>query len=355
MHRFLAVIVLILMAPLVAEVLPGSTPIASPALLLSDVLIYGSGALLIRELVRHRGRGWPSILLLGAAYGLIEEGLALQSLFNPAYNHVSEWGARVLGINGVYTELVIIIHVAWSAAIPILLTELLFPAQRSTPYLHRFGLVATSIWYILGVALLGLFARTAYPYDTPPLLLGLVLVIALLLAVIALGVVPLQSPRQPLQLKAPQPRAVLLVSVIGAFAGLALPALLWRAQPAFAHFPLVLVPLLGTLGIVAAMIWLVRHWAQAGDWSDRHRLALAGGALLAHSVVGGLIFTKTASQGITILVLTLVMIGLLGLFAIKVRGRVDALASAARSEGQLLPMAAPHETKQLVGQGKRPI
>src|SRR5262249_42655250 len=153
MRRFLPVMVLIVMAPLVAEVLSGSTPITMPGLLLIDLLIYGPGALLMRELVRRRGRGWVSILLLGVAYGLIEEGLALQSLFNPAYNNVSQWGARLLGINLVYTEVVIIIHVVWSATIPILLTELLFPARRTTPYLRRFGLVATSIWYLLGVAL----------------------------------------------------------------------------------------------------------------------------------------------------------------------------------------------------------
>src|SRR5215469_11340346 len=205
MHRFLAVIVLILMAPLVAEVLPGSTPIASPALLLSDMLIYGSGALLIRELVRHRGRGWPSILLLGAAYGLIEEGLALQSLFNPAYGHVSQWGARLLGINGAYTEVVIITHAVWSAAIPILLTDLLFPARRTSPYLRRAGQIVTGIWYLLGVALLGLFARTTYPYEVPPLLLGLVVVSALGLTVVALGVLPRQAPLPQLPLNALQP------------------------------------------------------------------------------------------------------------------------------------------------------
>ncbi|HLV99168.1 MAG TPA: hypothetical protein VKT82_10895 [Ktedonobacterales bacterium] len=68
MRRFLPVITLIVLAPLVAEVLPGSTRITMPALVLFDVLIYGPGALLIREVVRRRGRGWASILLLGAAY-----------------------------------------------------------------------------------------------------------------------------------------------------------------------------------------------------------------------------------------------------------------------------------------------
>src|SRR5262245_36906401 len=128
MRRVFPAIVLIVLAPLVAEVLAGSTPLTMPALLVVDVLIYGSGALLIRELVRRRRRGWPSILLMGAAYGLIEEGLALQSLFNPGYGSVAHWGARVAGINGVYTVVSILVHMVWSVAVPILLTELLFPA-----------------------------------------------------------------------------------------------------------------------------------------------------------------------------------------------------------------------------------
>src|SRR5215831_7937168 len=58
---------LILVAPLVAEVLPGSAPLSRPGLLPFIVLIYGPGALLIRDVLRRSGRGWIGILLLGAA------------------------------------------------------------------------------------------------------------------------------------------------------------------------------------------------------------------------------------------------------------------------------------------------
>jgi hypothetical protein len=47
--------------------------------------MYGGGALVIREAVRRAGRGWPSILALGLAYGVLEEGLVTQSLFNRDY------------------------------------------------------------------------------------------------------------------------------------------------------------------------------------------------------------------------------------------------------------------------------
>src|SRR3954452_13751890 len=110
MRRFLPAMVLVVMAFLVAELLPGSAPITQPLLWPFLLLIYGPGALLIRELVRRCDRGWASILLLGAAYGFVEEGLALQSLFNPALYNAADWGARIFGINGVYAEAAIVIH-----------------------------------------------------------------------------------------------------------------------------------------------------------------------------------------------------------------------------------------------------
>src|SRR5262245_38659090 len=100
MRRLLPAVVLVGMAFLVAELLPGSAPITQPLLWPFLLLIYGPGALLIRESVRRLDRGWASILLLGAAYGLVEEGLALQSLFNPSLNSAADWGARVFGVNG---------------------------------------------------------------------------------------------------------------------------------------------------------------------------------------------------------------------------------------------------------------
>ena len=71
MRRFLPVIVLVLLSPVVAELLVGSTPISQIIALLFVLPIYDAGALLIRELVRRSGRGWGSILLLVVAYGIV--------------------------------------------------------------------------------------------------------------------------------------------------------------------------------------------------------------------------------------------------------------------------------------------
>jgi hypothetical protein len=120
---------------------------------------------------------------------------------------------------------------------------------------------------------------------------------------------------------APQPWVVLLVATLVAFAWHALLALLWRIQPAFAYGLLVLVPMLGALLLALLMAWLVRCWSQAYDWSDRHLLALASGALVAHSVIGGLIFHHTVADLIGLIILGLVTILLLALFAIRIHGR----------------------------------
>lgn len=84
MRRFSPVLVLLALAPAVAEFLIGNVPLTRPVHLALDVGLYGGGAVLVREAVRRRGLGWPAILLLGVAYAVVEEALVLQTVFNPA-------------------------------------------------------------------------------------------------------------------------------------------------------------------------------------------------------------------------------------------------------------------------------
>jgi hypothetical protein len=90
----------------------------------------GGGAVLIRELARRRGPGWGRIALLGAAYAIIEEGLVIQSMFNPNLFNASLLGGTALGVNWVWVEWTFGYHIMWSIAIPILLIEL--PEQGNT-------------------------------------------------------------------------------------------------------------------------------------------------------------------------------------------------------------------------------
>ena len=66
------------------------------------------------------GRGWPAILLLGVAYGLVEEGLTLQSLTSSTiYPAMAGLAPRVAGVNVAYTVMVLTYHAVISIAIPI--------------------------------------------------------------------------------------------------------------------------------------------------------------------------------------------------------------------------------------------
>jgi len=133
------------MSPMVGELLSGSSPPSSffnPFSLFILSGLYGSGALIVRESVRRWGKGWPSVLLLGAAYGILEEGVMVKSFFDPSWPDLGLLGVygRWMGVNWVWAEWLTIYHAIYSITIPILLIELLFPAYRRSNYLDRRGL-----------------------------------------------------------------------------------------------------------------------------------------------------------------------------------------------------------------------
>ncbi|HZR39590.1 MAG TPA: hypothetical protein VFB12_05720 [Ktedonobacteraceae bacterium] len=325
MRRLLPVFVLVIMSPLMAELLWGSIPVTRAFALLFLIPMYGGGALLIRELARRGGRGWGSIVLLGAAFGIVEEGLALQSFFNPTLYGAAEWGAHVLGINGVYTEWAIGYHAVWSITIPILLTDLLFPAQRNTPYLGRVGLIITGIIYVLGVVLIGFSARAAIApgYWASPVLLGLATLTVLVLAVVALVLLPHREPESQHEGNVSSPWVALLVSGICGFAWQFVLINLRHFLPVIVQGVFVLIPMLGVIIMAVGVIWFVQKSAQSRGWSDLHLLALASGALVAHTVFGVWVLVSTTADRLGLSVLGLIMTVLLILFALRIRSGVN--------------------------------
>jgi hypothetical protein len=71
LRRVAPVVGLFLLAPLVGEYLLDNVSIVELPALPILALLYGSGAILVRELARRTGRGWPTMLGLGLAYGLL--------------------------------------------------------------------------------------------------------------------------------------------------------------------------------------------------------------------------------------------------------------------------------------------
>ena len=131
-RAFAPAVGLFFLAPLVAEFLLGNLPITLLPALVVLAPMYGGGALLVRELTRRRGRGWPSIVLLAAAYAVFEEAYTTQTLFNPNYlkmnlHLLDPAYIPFLGIGGWWTVYVLTLHTVWSISTSIALAEALVP------------------------------------------------------------------------------------------------------------------------------------------------------------------------------------------------------------------------------------
>jgi len=153
MRRLAPVFALFFLAPLVAEFFLGDFPVVLLPLIVPLAAVYGGGALLIRELARRTGRGWPTMVVLALAFGVFQEGLLTQSLFNKDYagQHLLDDGfIPALGIAIPWTIFVLTIHTVWSISTPIALVEESTRSRRTQPWLRTRGLIVTAALFLLG-------------------------------------------------------------------------------------------------------------------------------------------------------------------------------------------------------------
>lgn len=267
---------LFLLAPLIAEYLLGNIAIDALGYLPVLAPMYGGGALLIREIARRTGRGWPTMIALALAYAVFEEAIVTQSLFNPGYagaNLLSATFIPALGIGLWWTLFVLTLHTVWSMSVSIAMVEALVPARRTTPWLGTIGLFVTGALFVLGSALNAVFNAAIYQFVAPAgqLLGSLVVIVALVVIAFRLPV-PLLSP---VASSAPDPWLVGVVSfaVWSLFLGLTL------AIDAIGAWVVALL----YLALYAVILGLTLGWSRRSGWGGVHALALAGGALLAYA------------------------------------------------------------------------
>ncbi len=286
---------LALLAPLVAEVSLGSVPLRQAWLIPIFVPVYGAGVLFIREVVRRTGGGFTNLLIMGVVYGLIEEGLALQSLTSPHLYGAAGWAPRLFGLNTAYAELNLAYHSVFSVTIPIALVELLYARHGNAPYLRRGGVIITGIVALLGAALL----RVAVPpaedpgYTMPLLAVLLIASLTATLTVVALRV--RVRPAPPVQ----PPHAGTVAGAAGA-ATIAFLGLIWpfagARQPLFTHGAWALLPMAGAALIVVATLTTLRRWSASPSWTPRHLLAACISAMVGHTVFGLIVRADTVAD-----------------------------------------------------------
>lgn len=281
-RRWQALLTLFFLAPLFGEVFSTSTTplqvLFDPTRLFWTPALYGSGAILARELVRRRGLGWASLLTLGAAYGVLEEALVTNTWFNPAAN-VQALGiyGRIWSVNTVWALELTVFHAVMSICIPIALVEAAFPRVAARPWLRRRGIVGFGVLLTL-VSLIGLYGWGFYfyrnqGYTHPPVPQYFVAVaLAVVLVLLGLRITP-QPPHPRGTRAAPSPRRVYWSALAAMFAFL-------LVTYVFSGLKLPVALTLGTMAaLVALMAIAVTRWSRRGGWDQQHVLALTTGAL----------------------------------------------------------------------------
>ncbi|POM25279.1 hypothetical protein BTM25_39230 [Actinomadura rubteroloni] len=282
MRRALPAIGLFFLAPAVGELLLGATSLDAIALLPVMALLYGGGALLIRESVRRTGRGWWSILLLGAAYALVEEGLLDQMLFNTHYSDhydmVSVTYVPFLGTGAYGLLSTLAVHAVWSITVPIVLVEALVPSRAREPWLGSLGLPVVIALFVLGTVVVGwgTYEEQHFMASGSRLIGTSLAIVALIVAAFRVRPAPPHAGRT-----APRP-------LLAGTASLALTA----------AFMAVLQPswwgVAAALSLAATAAALGVHWSRAHGWDRRHTFAVAAGATLTYAGVG---FTQPPDSG----------------------------------------------------------
>jgi len=185
------VLLFLCFTPGIPEYLSGSTPVAALVyapggfllFLALNLGLYGPGVLLVREAFVRWRPGWAGVLLLGAAYGLLEEGTALSTMFNPHASVVGTLGSygRFAGVNWVWSVGVLGVHIVLSVGLPILLLGLALPETRGRPLLSNRQIPLALVVYALDIGVL-VFA-TGYWRTAPWLLVSAVVLAGILYAV----------------------------------------------------------------------------------------------------------------------------------------------------------------------------
>jgi len=171
---------LLFLPPALGELLSASTPplaFFNPLTFLILVLLYGCGALLIREAKARWNLQW-SVIFLAIAYGIIEEGILMKSFFNPGHvdlGALSQYGTY-FGVQWPWTIMLIFYHATISTLIPIAIAGSLWPECKDTLLLKRKGLISAftgiSLVTIWGMVFVGAQeGGKMIPYYPNPLLL----------------------------------------------------------------------------------------------------------------------------------------------------------------------------------------
>jgi len=130
--------------------------------------LYGLGSLIIRELRLRLHIGYSETLLLGFAYGIVEEGAAVKSFFDPHWKDIGMFGVygRWLGVNWVWSLYLTIFHGVWSILAPIVIVEAIYLKVAYKQWIGKRGLISSALLFSINIMVINLLLTKYQPSFT---------------------------------------------------------------------------------------------------------------------------------------------------------------------------------------------
>jgi hypothetical protein len=121
---------------------------------LPEVLMWGCGTLIIRDVVRRWRGNWTTMLPLGLALSVAEEFIVQQTSLAPMpWLGSTPMYGRVWGVNWIYFLFMLAFESVCITLVPVQIVDLIFPERRKEPWLRTRGMVIASVVFALGALL----------------------------------------------------------------------------------------------------------------------------------------------------------------------------------------------------------
>jgi hypothetical protein len=276
---------LMILAPLLAEVLPGATRFSSIFVLPVEICVWGGGALFIRYAIRRWQLGWRNMLFLALALAIAEECLIQQTSLAPLVIQLKgQVYARAFGVNYVYLLWALVYESVFVVFAPIYLVELIFRRRRDGLWLGKISRIVLAVVFTFGsflawfswtqIARPKVFHVPAYNPPLPAVAIAVAIIVALIFCALGPFQQSLAKPAAPL--KPPPPWLIGAAACVWATLWFVLVLLAFGIAP---QFPPAVAMGVGIL-LAAAILYLLPRWTAHPLWGDRHQFATIFGVIL---------------------------------------------------------------------------
>ncbi len=288
-QRWAPAFTLVVLAPVVAEVLSGATRLSFIFVLIPEIMVWGCGALIARELVRRWEGGWTSMLMLGLALSIAEEFIIQQTSLAPLPWVSAPAYGRAWGVNWIYFLFMLGYESVWVVLVPVQITELIFPKSRKQLWLKKGGLIISSLVFVLGSFIAWfLWTQIARPktFHVPKYEPSFILVFCGVLSIVFLvfAAYALRNAGRGVRSVAstPSPWMVGVVTLVFGFPWYGLMALIFGPRRELALW----MPMIAGIVWAGLAYFVIRRWASSSGWRDIHSWALVFCATLVCMIAG---------------------------------------------------------------------